>query len=100
MFFPHLAENCELGKLTDLLEQLDLSELVGEISRRRQGRGRKDWPVEAMLNSVYAMDILQHRSVSGFIRELRRNPSLMLVLGFKVRKSCRTDPTGGGYAVL
>ena len=51
-----------------------------------------------MLNAVFAMDILQHRSVSGFVRELRRNPSLMLTLGFELRGAFHCDPVPGGYA--
>ena len=48
-----------------------------------------------MLNTVFAMDILQHRSVFGFIWELRRYPSLMLTLGFKLRGAFHCDPAPG-----
>ncbi len=99
LFASDSADNCELKNLTALLEQLDFSELINEILIRRKGRGRRDWPIEAMLNAVFAIDILQHRSVSGFVRELKRNPALMHVLGFPMRRGFHTDPAFGGYAV-
>ncbi len=99
LFASDSADNCELKNLTALLEQLDFSELINEILIRRKGRGRRDWPIEAMLNAVFAIDILQHRSVSGFVRELKRNPALMHVLGFPMRRGFHTDPAFDGYAV-
>ena len=98
LFSTDLADNCELRHLRQLLSQLDLSELIHEIRLRRKGKGRQDWPIDAMLNAVFAMDVLQHRSVSGFVRELRRNPALMLTLGFELRGAFHCDPTTGGYA--
>ena len=40
-----------------------------------------------MLRSMFAMSVLQHRSTESFRRELMRNPTLMLALGFKLRSN-------------
>lgn len=99
LFAADFADNSELRNLAALLEQFDFSALICEILIRRRGKGRRDWPIEAMLNAVFAIDILQHRSVSGFVRELKRNPALMHVLGFPMRRAFHTDPDFDGYAV-
>ena len=58
LFATDFADSSELKNLTALLEQLDFSALINEILIRRRGKGRRDWPIEAMLNAVFAMCIV------------------------------------------
>ncbi len=46
------------------------------------GRGRDDYPVRAMWNSVLAGMIFQHPSIESLRRKLSRNAQLRMVCGF------------------
>ena len=46
------------------------------------GRGRDDYPIEAMWRALMAGMVFQHRSIASPVRELRRNPALLEVCGF------------------
>ena len=50
--------------------------------RRKRGKGRNRYPVEAMWNTVIAGVIFGHRSIESLRRELMRNPSLRWACGF------------------
>ena len=76
---------CELDRLRGIFTQIDLTEMSREIRRHRNGKGRQDWPIEAMLQAVLTMIVLQHRSVALFRHELMRNPTLMIALGFELK---------------
>ena len=49
--------------------------------------GRKNWPVEAMLNAFYALLVLQYRSMADLQRNLASNPTLMRICGFELKPS-------------
>ena len=87
LFGAHYPDHCELQRLEGILRQLDFPDSVDAIKAQRNFSGRLDWPIEAMLRSVFAMSVLQHRSTESFRRELMRNPTLMLALGFKLRSN-------------
>ena len=76
---------CELDRLRGIFTQIDLTEMSREIRRHRNGKGRQDWPIEAMLQAVLTMIVLQHRSVALFRHELMRNPTLMIAVGFELK---------------
>ena len=85
LFWQDYFDYCELDRLRGIFAQIDLTEVSREIRRHRNGKGRQDWPIEAMLQAVLAMIVLQHRSVASFRRELMRNPTLMIALGFELK---------------
>ena len=87
LFWSRYLGHCELQRLEGILRQLDLSDTVDAIKAQRNFSGRLDWPIKAMLRSVFAMSVLQHRSTESFRRELMRNPTLMMALGFKLRSN-------------
>lgn len=91
LFWSNYIDHCDLERLQGILSQLDLTELVHALREDRNFFGRKDSPVEAMLRSIYAMSVLQHRSTESFRRELMHNPTLMVVLGFELKPSARTN---------
>ena len=47
-----------------------------------RGRGRDDYPVRAMWNSVLAGIVFQHPSIESLRRELSRNAQLRVLCGF------------------
>ena len=85
IFWHRYVDHCELQRLEGIFDQLDFSETVEAIQAQRNFSGRQDWPIEAMLRALFAMSVLQHRSTESFRRELMRNPTLMMALGFKLK---------------
>ena len=85
IFWHRYLDHCELQRLEGIFDQLDFSETVEAIQAQRNFSGRQDWPIEAMLRALFAMSVLQHRSTESFRRELMRNPTLMMALGFKLK---------------
>ena len=85
LFWTHHLDCSELQRLEGIFNQIDLSPLVEAIFRERNFSGRCDWPVAAMLRALIAMGVLQHRSTESFARELMRNPTLMITLGFELK---------------
>jgi transposase len=55
--------------------------LMQHLERKRD-RGRDDYPVRAMWNSILAGVIYQHPSIESLIRELSRNSQLRRICGF------------------
>ena len=91
LFWQDYFDYCELDRLRGIFAQIDLTEVRREIRLHRSGKGRQDWPIEAMLQAVLAMIVLQHRSVASFRRELMRNPTLMIALGFELKAAANGE---------
>lgn len=72
----------DLERLRKVLDSLPDEKLVEKLKSIR-GRGRNEWPVEAMWNSFIASFIFDHDSIASLIRELNRNSQLRLVCGFQ-----------------
>ena len=66
LFWQDYFDYCELDRLRGIFAQIDLTEVRREIRRHRHGKGRQDWPIEAMLQAVLAMIVLQHRTSLPF----------------------------------
>ena len=82
----------ELEKLGDL-ERLQLvinhmpdEELMQTLEKRR-GKGRNDYPVRAVWNSILAGVVYQHPTVESLRRELARNGQLRFMCGFRSQKA-------------
>lgn len=73
----------DLDRLSLVLEYLPDAELIRALEAMR-AKGRDDYPVPAMWNSVVAGVVFQHVSVSSLLRELSRNPALMDRCGFEM----------------
>ena len=70
---------------------------VIEALRARRGRGRDDYPVDAMWRALVAGVVFQHASMESLLRELGRNPGLLSVYGFDPLP--RQGKRGTGLAV-
>jgi hypothetical protein len=80
----------DLERLELVLHYLPDEELMVQLERVR-GRGRDDYPVRAVWNSILAGVVFQHDSVESLRRELKRNGQLRQLCGF--------DPFKGDIAV-
>ena len=58
-------------------------DMIVEKLKKIRGKGRNEYPVEAVWNSLLAMPILGHDTVNSMRRELFRNAQLRKLLGFK-----------------
>lgn len=85
LLWTKFLNHSELQRLEGIFNEIDFSPIVDAILKKRNFSGRLDWPVAAMLRSLVAMSVLQHRSTESFRRELMRNPTLMLALGFELK---------------
>ena len=72
----------DLERLQRVLGALDDSALIHRLYKIR-GKGRNDWPCEAMWNSFVASFLFEHETQKSLLRELWRNKQLRSVCGFE-----------------
>ena len=83
LFDDTLNENLgDLERLQKVLANLPDEELIQKLKTIR-GKGRNEWPVEAMWNSFIASFVFDHDSIASLLRELNRNSQLRLLCGFQ-----------------
>lgn len=80
----------DLERLKMVLDALDDGRLVRRLYRIR-GKGRNDWPCEAMWNSFLASFLFEHETVESLLRELRRNKQLRMICGFEPKAVKQKD---------
>lgn len=85
----------DLERLQMVLVALPDGELVRRLYRIR-GKGRNDWPCEAMWNSFVASFLFEHPTVESLLRELRRNSQLRKMCGFEAKSVRQKD---GSYKI-
>ena len=68
------------------------------VLEAERGRGRDEYPVRAVWNSLVAGVVFEHKSVEELRRELRRNTALCYICGFDVLKGDRCVPKAGAYS--
>ncbi|MCK5686220.1 transposase, partial [bacterium] len=86
----------DLERLKLVIENIPDEKLMVKLEKHR-GKGRNDFPVRAMWNSVLAGVVYQHISVESLIRELNRNPSLAQMCGFDIFKRAKGIPNPCNY---
>jgi hypothetical protein len=70
----------DLERLRLVLEYMPDEELMQALEKER-GKGRDDFPVRAMWNSILAGVVFQHLSIESLRRELSRNGQLRFMCG-------------------
>jgi hypothetical protein len=65
-----------------VLESLPDEELIRKLEKKR-GKGRDDYPLRAMWNSVIARVVFRYESTEKLIEELSRNGQLKYICGFR-----------------
>ncbi|MFH1964455.1 MAG: transposase, partial [Acidobacteriota bacterium] len=88
--WKNLKTKSDLDRLRLVLESLPDEALMVKLENQR-GKGRDDYPVRAVWNSILAGIVFQHESIESLRRELSRNGELRDLCGF--------DPLGGGQTV-
>ena len=76
------VENLGELKRLDLVLKAMPDEGLMRVLEAQRGRGRDDYPVRAVWNSLLAGVVFQHPSVESLRRELLRNAQLRQVCGF------------------
>lgn len=71
----------DLERLRLVLNHMPDEELMVLLEKER-GKGRNDYPVRAMWNSILAGIVFQHGSIESLRRELSRNGQLRDLCGF------------------
>ena len=71
----------DLERLRLVLDYMPDEEFMRTLERKR-GKGRNDYPIRAMWNSILAGIVFQHDSVEKLRRELMRNGQLREMCGF------------------
>ncbi|MDQ0415592.1 transposase [Mesobacillus stamsii] len=80
--WKELGELGDLNRLRLVLDYMPDEELMKKLEKNR-GKGRDDYPVRAMWNSVLAGIVFQHDNVEKLRRELGRNGQLRDMCGFE-----------------
>src|SRR5690554_2973271 len=75
----------DLERLRLVLEYMPDEDLMQALEKER-GKGRDDFPVRAMWNSILAGVVYQHPSIESLRRELSRNGQLRFMCGFHNEK--------------
>ena len=88
--WEEIEELGDLKRLKLVLEHLPDERLMRVLEEER-GRGRDEYPVRAVWNSVLAGVVYEHVSVGSLRRELKRNGHLRQVCGFEVEKGAKAE---------
>ena len=80
----------DLERLKKVLDALEDGKLIHRLYRIR-GKGRNDWPCEAMWNSFIASFLFEHETIESLLRELRRNKQLRTLCGFEPKAVKQKD---------
>ena len=75
----------DLERFLLLIKHLPDEELM-QVLESRRGKGRDDYPVRAIWNSILAGVVYQHPSIESLRRELLRNAQLRQLCGFDLLK--------------
>ena len=68
------------------------------VLEEERGKGRDDYPVRAIWNSILAGVVYEHKSVQSLRRELKRNGQLRELCGFDVEKGLKAVPRSWAYS--
>ena len=86
----------DLRRLSLVLKYLPDEALMQTLESQRS-KGRDDYPVRAVWNSILAGIIYQHQSIQSLRRELMRNAELRQLCGFDLLKGIAAVPSANAY---
>jgi len=87
----------DLERLVLVLETMPDEALVKAMERARF-RGRNDYPIRAVWNSILAGLVYQHPTIASLRRELQRNAQLRQLCGFDLWKGLAAVPPDYVYS--
>ena len=80
-----------------ILSALDDEKLMTVLEAER-GRGRNEYPVRAIWNTVIVGILFEHNSIESLRRELKRNTALCSICGLDVLRGESCVPKAGAYS--
>ncbi len=86
----------DLSRLRLVLDYLPDEPLMHALESQR-AKGRDEYPVRAVWNSILAGIVFQHNSVESLRRELKRNDRLRWLCGFDIAKGENAVPPSWVY---
>lgn len=93
LFEEDIFENLgDLERLRIILAVMNDTRIIHKLYEVR-GKGRNDWPCEAMWNSLVASFLFEHETVEGLLHELRCNKQLRALCGFEPKTVRQKDGT-------
>lgn len=92
-----IEELGDLERLQLVLESLPDETLVKQLEEERS-KGRNDYPIRAVWNSLIAGIVFQHVSIESLRRELKRNGQLRQICGFDVCRGAKAVPPSWAYS--
>lgn len=95
--WQELYGKSDLERLVLVLETLDDEALMRALEKERK-RGRDDYPIRPVWNSIVAGVVYQHPSIASLRRELLRNAELRQVCGFDLSKGMDAVPPAWVYS--
>ena len=94
--WKNIESASDLDRLSMVLRVIPDEALMKCLEKERD-KGRDDYPVRAVWNSILAGIIFQHISVASLRRELSRNGQLRQLCGFDPVKGSSAIPPAWGY---
>ncbi len=91
-----IEASSDLDRLRFVLEAIPDEPLMLKLEKNRD-KGRDDYPVRPVWNSILAGVVYQHVSVASLRRELLRNGELRQACGFDPTKGAATVPPNWAY---
>ena len=82
----------DLKRLELVMRHIDDEKLMAKLEKERGLRGRREYPIRAMWNSLLAKEVFQHKSIESLRRELSRNAQLRQMCGFNPAYGERAVP--------
>jgi transposase len=79
--WSEIEELGDLERLRMVIENMPDEELMEVLERERGKKGRDDYPVRAVWNTVLAGVVFQHPTIESLRRELSRNAQLRYMCG-------------------
>jgi hypothetical protein len=95
--WEEIEELGDLQRLQLVLEYMPDEKLMRVLEQERD-RGRNEYPVRAVWNSVLAGVVYEHVSVESLRRELKRNAQLQQLCGFEVERGSDAVPPSWAYS--
>jgi hypothetical protein len=87
----------DLIRLEFVLENLPDEPLMHALEKKRK-KGRNDYPVRVVWNSVLAGVVFGHETIESLRRELQRNGQLRDMCGFEPLLGSRAVPSSSVYS--
>lgn len=95
--WQELYGSSDLERMALVFETLDDEELMRKLEAERK-RGRDDYPIRAVWNSILAGVVYQHPSTASLRRELLRNGELRQACGFDLSRGMDAVPPEWVYS--